>query len=95
MCSQTCNTPLSSHVRLLYQAPISTVFADWHKSEIHAPQIEWTGEVVQLAWKPRIFLYKKFLSDAECDHLINKGKKDIKASEVPCCAPTLDPGQHR
>lgn len=38
--------------------------------------------MIQLAWKPRIFLYKKFLSDAECDHLINKGKKDITPSEV-------------
>ena len=45
-------------------------------------QIEWTGEVIQLAWKPRIFLYKKFLSDAECDHLKTKGAKDITPSEV-------------
>ena len=56
-------------------------------SDGHVSQIEWTGEVVQLAWKPRIFLYKKFLSDAECDHLINKGKKDIMPSEV--CAGLL------
>ena len=43
--------------------------------------------MVQLAWKPRIFLYKKFLSDAECDHLINKGKKDIQPSEVRWAPP--------
>lgn len=30
---------------------------------------EWRGEVVHLSWKPRAFLYKNFLSDAECRHL--------------------------
>lgn len=34
------------------------------------PQVEWTGEVQQLSWSPRLFLYKKFLSDEECEHLI-------------------------
>ena len=32
---------------------------------------EWRGEVVQLSWSPRAFLYKKLLSDEECDHLTN------------------------
>jgi hypothetical protein len=35
-------------------------------------QVEWDGEVEQLSWAPRLFLYKRFLSDAECDHLITK-----------------------
>lgn len=34
------------------------------------PQEEWRGEVVRLSWKPRAFLWKKFLSDEECDHLV-------------------------
>jgi hypothetical protein len=34
--------------------------------------VEWDGEVQQLSWAPRLFLYKRFLSDAECDHLIDK-----------------------
>ena len=38
--------------------------------------------MVHLSWKPRIFLYKKFLSDAECDHLMTKGAAGMAASEV-------------
>ena len=34
-------------------------------------QEEWRGEVEQVSWSPRAFLYKKFLSEEECDHLIN------------------------
>ena len=34
-------------------------------------QEEWRGEVEQVSWSPRAFLYKKLLSEEECDHLIN------------------------
>lgn len=34
-------------------------------------QEEWRGRVVRLSWKPRAFLFKRFLSDDECDHLVN------------------------
>lgn len=34
-------------------------------------QEEWRGEVVQLSWKPRAFHIKGFLSEEECDHIIN------------------------
>jgi hypothetical protein len=34
------------------------------------PQEEWHGEVIRLSWKPRAFLFKKFLSEEECDHLV-------------------------
>lgn len=34
-------------------------------------QEEWRGEVIHLSWSPRAFLLKNFLSDEECDHLIN------------------------
>uniref|UniRef100_A0A0A0KPE4 procollagen-proline 4-dioxygenase n=1 Tax=Cucumis sativus TaxID=3659 RepID=A0A0A0KPE4_CUCSA len=29
------------------------------------------SRVVQVSWRPRVFLYKGFLSDEECDHLIS------------------------
>ncbi|KAA0043468.1 putative prolyl 4-hydroxylase 12 [Cucumis melo var. makuwa] len=29
------------------------------------------SRVVQVSWRPRVFLYKGFLSDDECDHLIS------------------------
>lgn len=32
-------------------------------------QEEWRGEVRHLSWRPRAFLYKGFLSDAECEHI--------------------------
>jgi hypothetical protein len=45
-------------------------------------QEEWRGEMVHLSWKPRAFLYKKFLSDEECEHI-----KDLVggASEAARC----------
>ncbi|KAJ9539636.1 hypothetical protein OSB04_026142 [Centaurea solstitialis] len=36
------------------------------------------SRVVELSWQPRVFLYKGFLSDEECDHLISLGN-DNKA----------------
>lgn len=33
-------------------------------------QPEWTGEIEQLSWKPRAYLMRHFLSDAECDHIV-------------------------
>ena len=35
-------------------------------------QDKWTGEVVELSWQPRAFLFKKFMTDEECDHIIAK-----------------------
>lgn len=34
--------------------------------------------VIQLSWRPRVFLYRGFLSEEECDHLITlaEGKKE-------------------
>lgn len=31
----------------------------------------WEGEVVEVSWKPRVFLFKGFLSEEECDHMID------------------------
>ncbi|KAI4351552.1 hypothetical protein L6164_005909 [Bauhinia variegata] len=38
--------------------------------------------VTQLSWSPRAFIYKKFLSDEECDHLINLAKDKLEKSMV-------------
>ena len=35
-------------------------------------QEEWRGEVIHLSWSPRAFLLKGFLTDEECDHIIEK-----------------------
>lgn len=35
-------------------------------------QEEWRGEVITLAWKPRAFVLKGFLSDEECEHIKQK-----------------------
>ncbi|XP_062106734.1 probable prolyl 4-hydroxylase 7 [Humulus lupulus] len=38
--------------------------------------------VTQLSWNPRAFLYKGFLSEEECDHLINLAKDKLEKSMV-------------
>ncbi|KAK7273100.1 hypothetical protein RIF29_14146 [Crotalaria pallida] len=38
--------------------------------------------VTQLSWGPRAFLYKGFLSEEECDHLINLAKDKMEKSLV-------------
>ncbi|KAK3227771.1 hypothetical protein Dsin_007633 [Dipteronia sinensis] len=38
--------------------------------------------VTQLSWSPRAFLYKGFLSDEECDHLIDLAKDKLEKSMV-------------
>ncbi|KAJ4809316.1 Prolyl 4-hydroxylase subunit alpha-2 [Rhynchospora pubera] len=40
------------------------------------------AKVIQISWKPRVFLYKGFLSDQECDHLIMMAKKKLAKSMV-------------
>ncbi|GJN20595.1 hypothetical protein PR202_gb07990 [Eleusine coracana subsp. coracana] len=40
------------------------------------------SRVVQLSWRPRAFLHKGFLSDAECDHLIELAKDKLEKSMV-------------
>jgi hypothetical protein len=39
---------------------------------VHPQDEQWQGEVVHLSWKPRVFLYKNFLNDAECEHIKQK-----------------------
>lgn len=42
----------------------------------------WRGEVVQLSWRPRATLFKRFLSDAECEHLKDKARDRLVKSSV-------------
>lgn len=38
--------------------------------------------VVQVSWKPRAFLYKNFLSESECDHLVSLAEPKLQPSTV-------------
>ncbi|XP_030444641.2 probable prolyl 4-hydroxylase 7 [Syzygium oleosum] len=38
--------------------------------------------VTQLSWNPRAFIYKRFLSDEECDHLIKLARDKLEKSMV-------------
>nr|DAD34752.1 TPA_asm: hypothetical protein HUJ06_005392 [Nelumbo nucifera] len=38
--------------------------------------------VTQLSWRPRAFIYKNFLSDEECDHLIALARDNLEKSMV-------------
>ncbi|KAG0490920.1 hypothetical protein HPP92_007783 [Vanilla planifolia] len=46
------------------------------------PQVIDPTRVVQLSWHPRAFLYSGFLSEEECDHLINMAKDKLEKSMV-------------
>ncbi|MEW5303088.1 MAG: hypothetical protein WDW38_001412 [Sanguina aurantia] len=43
---------------------------------------EWRGEVIHLSWAPRAFLLKGFLSDEECDHLVELARPHMLKSSV-------------
>ncbi|GAA0141601.1 protein modifying enzyme [Lithospermum erythrorhizon] len=40
------------------------------------------SKVTQISWKPRAFVYKGFLTDEECNHLISLAKTELTRSEV-------------
>ncbi|KAF0920009.1 hypothetical protein E2562_032493 [Oryza meyeriana var. granulata] len=40
------------------------------------------SRVSAVSWRPRVFVYKGFLSDDECDHLVKLGKKTLQKSMV-------------
>ncbi|XP_020582660.1 probable prolyl 4-hydroxylase 7 isoform X2 [Phalaenopsis equestris] len=40
------------------------------------------SRVTQLSWSPRAFLYKGFLTENECDHLISRAKGKLERSMV-------------
>lgn len=50
------------------------------------------SRVVQLSWQPRVFVYRGFISDEECDHLISLAceKKEGTTQETGRSTATLD-----
>ncbi len=46
-------------------------------------QEEWRGVVEQISWSPRAFLYRKLLSDVECDELIKGVRRDSGSNSQP------------
>ncbi|CAA2983665.1 probable prolyl 4-hydroxylase 7, partial [Olea europaea subsp. europaea] len=38
--------------------------------------------VTQISWRPRAFIYRAFLTDKECDHLITLAKDKLEKSMV-------------
>eukprot|EP00775_Hariotina_reticulata_P001675 gene1675-2018_t len=43
---------------------------------------EWRGEIEQLSWKPRAFVARGFLSDEECQHIIDIATPKMEESSV-------------
>ncbi|CAK9185042.1 unnamed protein product [Ilex paraguariensis] len=79
---------------LAFTCSFSSVYADNNRKELRTKEVKQAfviqlghkvqshridpSRVVQLSWRPRVFLYRGFLSDEECDHLISlvHGKKE-------------------
>ncbi|KAL6960150.1 putative prolyl 4-hydroxylase 7, partial [Sarracenia purpurea var. burkii] len=40
------------------------------------------SRVTQISWHPRAFIYRRFLTDEECDHLIRMAKDKLEKSMV-------------
>ncbi|KAJ9164195.1 hypothetical protein P3X46_023798 [Hevea brasiliensis] len=53
-------------------------------------------QVVQLSWRPRVFLYKGFLTDEECDHVISlaQGAKEASMRKGDDSAKIVEKGLH-
>eukprot|EP01023_Acetabularia_acetabulum_P066724 TRINITY_DN9048_c0_g1_i2.p2 TRINITY_DN9048_c0_g1~~TRINITY_DN9048_c0_g1_i2.p2 ORF type:complete len:442 (-),score=35.05 TRINITY_DN9048_c0_g1_i2:1021-2346(-) len=43
---------------------------------------QWRGEIIRLSWQPRAYLLKGFLSDKECNYLIQHSKDKMEESIV-------------
>jgi prolyl 4-hydroxylase len=42
----------------------------------------WKGRIEQVSWEPRAYILHEFLSDLECEHLIDLSKSRLKKSSV-------------
>ena len=47
-------------------------WASTHCASVVLMQEEWRGEVIDISWSPRAFLFKGFLTEEETNHLIEK-----------------------
>lgn len=73
LCSMLVNFPLFS---------CSTIRLHPYKKILQKKSVFDPTRVTQLSWNPRAFLYKGFLSDEECDHLINLARDKLEKSMV-------------
>ncbi|KAJ3670169.1 hypothetical protein LUZ60_010493 [Juncus effusus] len=65
---------------LLSITSMPMIFNLWNKVEKPAPFDP--DNVIPLSWKPRIFLYKNFLSPEECDYIVKLAKSRLQKSTV-------------
>ncbi|GAB4826350.1 hypothetical protein Ancab_009216 [Ancistrocladus abbreviatus] len=87
---------LSIIIFLGYTISLSTTFAEHSRKELRSKTASMealarmghsyqssrinTLQVVQLSWRPRVFIYKGFISDEECDHLVSLEQQKKEAS---------------
>ncbi|KAG9147318.1 hypothetical protein Leryth_020578 [Lithospermum erythrorhizon] len=64
-------------MNLLLMLIVTLIAPDSTNSSIINP-----SKVTQISWKPRAFVYKGFLTDEECNHLISLAKTELTRSEV-------------
>ncbi|KAG6542532.1 hypothetical protein Mapa_016003 [Marchantia paleacea] len=75
---------------LLISVVVSAVLVDdlpgWmgetHNVKALKPLVVEPPKVIALSWRPRAFLYKGFLTDEECDHIIMLARNKLKKSMV-------------
>ncbi|XP_019419538.1 PREDICTED: probable prolyl 4-hydroxylase 6 [Lupinus angustifolius] len=68
---------------VLYVSSIRLPVLGDDENIIHVPSIRFDPtKVTQLSWHPRAFLYKGFLSEKECDHLINMARDKLELTMV-------------
>ncbi|KAE9617999.1 putative procollagen-proline 4-dioxygenase [Lupinus albus] len=73
---------LLSHIIYVSSLRLPKKLYDNHNI-IHGPKVRFDPTLVtQVSWHPRAFLYKGFLSEKECNHLINKAKVKLRKSMV-------------
>ncbi|XP_011084431.1 probable prolyl 4-hydroxylase 12 isoform X1 [Sesamum indicum] len=83
------------HVFLLASA-LGASFAQISRKELRSKEISQDqmqsnsidpSQVIQLSWQPRVFLYRNFLSDEECDYLISwvhrKKSHNMQVDDLP------------
>ncbi|KAF9617632.1 hypothetical protein IFM89_037695 [Coptis chinensis] len=59
------------------QNPIKELHSSSHPTRVDP------SRVIQLSWKPRVFLYRGFLSHEECNHLISLAQRNLENSSNP------------
>ncbi|XP_059649146.1 probable prolyl 4-hydroxylase 4 [Cornus florida] len=68
---------MSSPLSLVFLFSISSILYESSCSAVVNP-----AKVEQISWKPRAFVYRGFLTDDECNHLISLAKSELKRSAV-------------